>query len=76
MSPLGDAHYDPILAPRVLFPGCPEGHPRAMVVARGTCLCFSGRACVGSRHLCSISTLVLITTLSVGKDAGGEREKM
>ena len=46
-----------------------------MVVARGTCLCFSGRACVGSRHLCPISTLVLITTLSVGKDAGGERER-
>lgn len=40
-----------------------------------------GRACVGSRHLLfakalySVSTLVLISTLSVGKDAGGETER-
>ena len=28
--------------PILLFPGCPQGHPHATAVARGTCLCFSG----------------------------------
>lgn len=53
-----------------------------MVVARGACPCFFPRVCVGSKHLlfaepiCSVSTLVFLITLSVGKGDGREGGKM